>query len=144
MMKRDTAKRGWVAIATALIIEMVFLTDVRAQELLNEAPLVSIVRILAAPELFEGKAVRTSGFLRSDGRRYILFLSEEMAKQSIIESAICLDPSPESEGVFLKEARPLDGSYVRVFGLFSAKKKGPSGEYSGCFDAPSVKRIRSK
>jgi hypothetical protein len=79
---------------------------------------VSLVRLLALPEHYDGALVDVTGYLDDRG---LLFLTEDHAEVFDIETAIrFVDPTKDGEIL-----QHCVGSYARIVGTFGIRKEGP-------------------
>lgn len=88
---------------------------------------VSLVRLLAEPQLYHGKLVRVVGFCRLEFEGNALFLHEEDFDRRLRKNALWLNvgwPVPPD-----KES--LSDEYVVVEGVFDGRGKGHDDAYSG-------------
>jgi hypothetical protein len=90
---------------------------------------VSLVRLIVAPEKFDGHLVQVVGFCWLAFERRGLFLSEEDASRAVYENGVWLDLDGHKE---------LSGEYVLVEGTFNAKRFRVQG-YNGAIER--VKRF---
>lgn len=86
---------------------------------------VSIVQLLARPELFAGKRVRVIGFVNLEFEGNALYLSRELFEHGGSRDAIWVDV----EG--LPSAMKFRRGYALVEGTFSAGPSGHFGMFSG-------------
>jgi hypothetical protein len=125
-----------LALASSAVADDGFPAD-----MLNEAPVVPLVRIIANPKSFDGKAIETRGYVHLHGEDFAVYLSKEAAEHNIREHALWLDFSSREAKRRAAEFRKLDKSYARVMGFFNAKLGGPRGGYSGGFRAPILDAV---
>ena len=92
---------------------------------------VSLVRLLAAPEAYHGKAVQIEGFLRVGFESTAIYLSSEDAGYLITKNGlwVTIDEKPwEKQG---HKPDKFDKKYVLIEGLFDKNFCGHSGAFSG-------------
>ncbi len=88
---------------------------------------VSLVRLIATPQLFDSKIVRVVGFCRLEFEGNALYLHREDFERVLLTQAVQLDvPWPLPDGY-----RELTDTYVIVEGRFNSKRKGRTGAYAG-------------
>ncbi len=104
---------------------------------------VSLIRLIANPNDFDGKPVRLIAFLRLEFEGDALFVSRADYENRISKNGIWIDiPDPVE-----KEASEYSDRYVLVEGMFSAKDKGHMGLFSGALQKVSrveVWNVRGK
>jgi hypothetical protein len=89
---------------------------------------VSLIRLIAAPEEFDGKTVTVQGFLvLGEHPEFInqfpaLYLHEEDAKNLLADNSVWVAPS----GQMRHDREKIDHMYVRLTGIFRAHR-GPVG-----------------
>jgi hypothetical protein len=85
---------------------------------------VSMVQLIAAPQQFDGRKVRVSGFATVEFEGTALFLTREDMRYLNTKNGLWLDLGSE-------DRRTMDRRYVRVYGVFTAGMKGHRDAYSG-------------
>ena len=88
---------------------------------------VSLVRLLATPEKFEGSSVRTLGFLQPAHSGSALHLNQEDAKGTLVMNALWLKAAP----CLRQSGAPIRRGYVLIEATFTAVRHGPNNVYSG-------------
>jgi hypothetical protein len=87
-----------------------------------------MIVILAAPERYNGRPIRTNGFLRLQFEGNALFFHEEDYRQGLTKNALLLDLSTEEEAQF----KTLNGRYVLIEGTVWASRAAiESGQWGG-------------
>ena len=81
---------------------------------------VTLVRLIANPEKFDGKLIRVIGFLRLEFEGNVLYLHREDYDHAILGNGIWVDVTPE----MMKQNESLNLSYVLLEGIFSSSDKG--------------------
>lgn len=93
----------------------------------NNAQSVSIIRLIAAPERYDGKLVRVVGYLNMAFEGDSIYFHEEDFRRSLVENALWVEPA---EGM-RKELTKLSRRYVLIEGVFDASDTGHMGLFSG-------------
>lgn len=88
---------------------------------------VSIIQLIATPELFNGKKVRIVGFLRLEFEGSAVYLHREDIENAISQNSIAIELSDSQEFSW----RKLNNQYVVVEGRFSSIAKGHLSMRSG-------------
>jgi hypothetical protein len=94
---------------------------------------VTLVRLIANPEKFDGKLIRVIGFLRLEFEGNVLYLHHEDYENAILGDGIWVDVTP----VVAKQSATLNMNYVLLEGIFSAGERGHMGMWSG-----TIKQVR--
>ena len=81
---------------------------------------VSMIRLIASPETFDGKIVSTIGFLRLGTEEDTLFVNSEDSLHDIMDNAVWVGPDTSIH----EHRQLLDGNYVLLTGVFSSKPRG--------------------
>ncbi len=109
---------------------MLLLVSPGAAEVRHDAKNVPLLRLIAAPEQFDGVLIRTIGFLWLEFEGDALYLHKEDYENAIIKQSVWLDfPSGPSA-----EQRALRGNYVLVEGVFIADRSGHLGMHTGTIE----------
>jgi hypothetical protein len=116
-------------IALVCVMAALLVAPIQAQEPTN----VTLVRLIANPEKFDGKLIRVIGFLRLEFEGNVLYLHREDYENAILGDGIWVDVTPSME----KQRATLNMKYVLLEGIFSAGDKGHMGMWSG-----TIKRVR--
>lgn len=111
----------WREITVSLILGTTLSIAARADSLD-----VSLIQLIAAPEKYQGKAVRLMGFLRLQFEGNAIYLHKEDDEQSLYKNGLWLD-LPAGR----RTASQLDGNYVIVEATFDGKDKGHLDRWSG-------------
>lgn len=93
---------------------------------------VSILRLIATPEAFDGKVVCFIGYVRLEFEGTAAYLHESDAKCMITRNALWLAVSD------LPKHKELDGKYCILKGTFRAKSSGHMGLFSGAVEDLTV------
>jgi len=116
-------------IALACVITALLVAPIQAQEP-ND---VTLVRLIANPEKFDGKLIRVIGFLRLEFEGNVLYLHREDFENAILGNGIWVEVTP----VVTKQSATLNMNYVLLEGIFSAGERGHMGMWSG-----TIKQVR--
>lgn len=92
---------------------------------------VSLLRLIATPELFEGVTVQTQGYLVMTRRDSLLFLHREDFDRGLSFNAIALGV----DDVFDAAHRAMSGEYVILVGKFQPPSSGGANVFSGTMTA---------
>jgi hypothetical protein len=90
---------------------------------------VSMVELLARPEMFHGKRVRVIGYVRLEFEGNAIYLSKESYEAAIAKNALWLDPPIGS--ALAKKGAKWGPRYAIVEGRFDATMTGHMGSFSG-------------
>ena len=91
-------------------------------------PYVSIVQLIANPQLYEGKRIRIIGYLHLEFEGDAIYLHREDFEQAIPIDAIWII-TPKALTNEQREA--VNDKYVLCTGVFTAKRRGHMGMFSG-------------
>lgn len=116
-------------IALACVLTALLVAPIQAQEPTD----VTLVRLIANPEKFDGKLIRVIGFLRLEFEGNVLYLHREDYENAILGDGIWVDVTP----VVTKQSATLNMNYVLLEGIFSAGERGHMGMWSG-----TIKQVR--
>src|SRR5882724_1091506 len=116
-------------IALACVMAALLVAPIQAQEPTD----VTLVRLIANPETFDGKLIRVIGFLRLEFEGNVLYLHREDYENAILGDGIWVDVTP----VIKKQSATLNMNYVLLEGIFSAGERGHMGMWSG-----TIKQVR--
>jgi hypothetical protein len=116
-------------IALACVMTALLVAPIQAQEPTD----VTLVRLIANPEKFDGKLIRVIGFLRLEFEGNVLYLHREDYENAILGDGIWVDVTP----VVAKLSATLNMNYVLLEGIFSAGERGHMGMWSG-----TIKQVR--
>jgi hypothetical protein len=93
---------------------------------------VSLIQLIATPDVFEGKHVRVHGFVRIEHEGSAIYLHREDWENHLAKNGLWLaasDSAPEGS----KEAE-VNGRYALIEGRFTGKKHGHLGLWSGSIE----------
>lgn len=90
---------------------------------------VSIVRLIATPEAFDGKRVRVHGFVRVEHEGTAVYLHREDFERSLTKNGLWLQANDVAAPGSREAA--VQNRYALIEGRFSAKETGHRGLWSG-------------
>ncbi len=90
---------------------------------------VSLIRLIATPEKFDGKKVRVKGFLNLEFEGTAIFLNKEDSENYIPKNAIWIDVSKKF--IYAVHSSILNQRYVVLEGVFDVNNLGHESTYSG-------------
>lgn len=125
----ESIGRPMKLIAVACIMSTLLVAPIQAQEPAD----VTLVRLIANPEKFDGKLIRIIGFLRLEFEGNVLYLHREDYENAILGDGIWVDVTPAIK----QQSATLNMNYVLLEGVFSASERGHMGMWSG-----TIKQIR--
>jgi len=114
------------------VLVVVLVTQCREKELKqkihdpNEKK-VSIVRLIAVPDLYDKKTVQVKGFVNIDFEDCVIYLSKEDFEHELYKNGVWIDLSKDE----FKKLSGFDEQYVRLEGIFDRTNNGHMGDYSG-------------
>ena len=88
---------------------------------------VSIVRLIAVPDLYDKKTVQVKGFVNIDFEDCVIYLSKEDFEHELYKNGVWIDLSKDE----FKKLSGFDEQYVRLEGIFDRTNNGHMGDYSG-------------
>ncbi|WP_423146446.1 hypothetical protein [Rubrolithibacter danxiaensis] len=83
---------------------------------------ISVIRLIATPEKFDGKTMQVVGFLSMDREAPVIFLHKEDYENYLIENSILIDLS--SDFIKTKNLKNYDKKYIIIEGTFEMDKRG--------------------
>lgn len=92
---------------------------------------VSLLRLIATPESFDGVTVQTQGYLVMTSRDSLLFLHREDFERALSFNAVTLKVDDDSSATY----RAMTGEYVILVGKFQAPSSGRFNVFSGTLTA---------
>ena len=90
----------------------------------------TVLRLLARPELYDGRAVRVIGYCWLEFEGDALYLHEDDFLHGVMADAIWLSLSREQNGAY----RPASGGYAIVEGIFRASSHGHLSAFGGTLE----------
>jgi hypothetical protein len=91
---------------------------------------VSIIRLIATPEKFDGKYVRVVGFVSLEFEGTAIYLHKDDYQYKLIKNCLWLNLDSDTARAFEK----FDQKYVMVEGTFNAKNRGHLDLSSGALE----------
>lgn len=88
---------------------------------------VSIVRLIAAADLYHKKTVQVKGFVNIDFEDCVIYLSKEDFEHELYKNGIWIDLSKDE----FKKLSGFDEQYVRLEGVFDRTNNGHMDDFSG-------------
>jgi len=88
---------------------------------------ISLIQLIATPELFNGREIRVIGFLHLEFEGDALYLHREDFEHSITQNSIAIELSQPQDRVW----RKLGDQYAIIEGKFSSISKGHLGARPG-------------
>jgi hypothetical protein len=98
-------------------------SDTRVQN----AGLVSLIRLIATPESYDGRVVQVVGFLRLEFEGNALYIHEEDYKNGITKNAVWVVRNAKVND----RAEALNMHYVMLLGTFDAGRHGHMNLFGG-------------
>ncbi len=88
---------------------------------------VSIIRLIASPDTFDGKVVRIMGYLHLEFEGNGIYFHKEDYDRSLSKNGLWVDAPSE----MFREMVKMNNRYVLIEGVFSTKDEGHMGGWSG-------------
>ncbi len=88
---------------------------------------VSLIRLIASPEQFQGKRVRVIGYCRMEHEGNAIYIHSDFAKYGVTRNALWLEPSAEMK---TNEGK-IDQCYILVEATFDIRNQGHQRLFSG-------------
>lgn len=98
-----------------------------ANPLTGQAPTTSLIKLIAAPQEFDGKVVRFHAVLNLGFENNAVYLTKEHRENTVTSFGIWLNISPE----LAAERKWGSGKYFLVEGTFDSSDKGHMGLWMG-------------
>ena len=98
---------------------------------------VSLVRLIAHPEIYHGKTVVVCGIGNFEFEGTAIYLNTEAYKYCNYKSSVWLNFAEKFVDENIDKLNELKGKYVRVKGVFDAEKLGHFASCSGSIDVIS-------
>jgi len=113
-------------------IDSVDETEMRPYQLLDISQNVSLVKLIANPDKYDGKRIQVIGYLNLEFEGTAIYLHKEDYLKSIYENSIWVNFSDK----LTRKINPKNWNkkYVLVIGTFSAKNTGHMGMFGGTLD----------
>jgi hypothetical protein len=92
---------------------------------------VSLIRLIATPEAFNGKLIRVIGYVRIEFEHYAIYVHREDDQFKILKNGIALDLPAD----VIARRTEYDGKYVLLEGTFDSTRRGHMSASSGLIGA---------
>jgi hypothetical protein len=92
----------------------------------DRGPTTSLIRLIATPEKYQGKLIRTEGFVSLDHEFTAVFISESDYRRGLSANGISLTMTEAEKAKF----RAADKQYCWVVGILE-RRSGQKGNFSG-------------
>jgi len=102
---------------------------------------VSVVDLIARPELYDGRRVRVIGFVNFEFEGNALYLSRADWEYGVKRNGLWVDPPPRFESDWGPSRAEPNRRYVLIEATFQASRRGHLGLWSGALE--QVTRIES-
>ena len=107
-------------------------TEMRPLQLLDIYENVSLIKLIANPEKYEGKRIQVIGYLHLEFEGNAIYLHEEDYKHSISENGFWVNFSDKL--IIKQDPTEFNNQYVIIIGTFNATRKGHLSMFAGTFD----------
>jgi len=107
-------------------------TEMMPHQLLDVPSNVSLVKLIANPEKYDGKRIQVIGYLHLEFEGNAIYLHQEDFKKRISENGFWVNFSRK----LTRKIKPAEYSdnYVIIIGRFKAANKGHMSMFAGTFD----------
>lgn len=95
---------------------------------------VSLVALIARPELYEGKAVRVIGAFRLEFEGNAVCLHSEDIEKGISNNCLWISLDMAKVNANPEELKALNGGHALLEGTFTSRHRGHFGMYSGSIE----------
>jgi hypothetical protein len=126
---RTLGRIGAIAIVLLVGVATIGITRADKPAFFDIAEDVSMIRLIAAPERYDGKKVRVIGFACLGFEADVVFIHEDDYRRAIPKNALALRLTDQAGKMFDLKAAHL--KYVIVEGTFSAAEMGHMRAASG-------------
>jgi hypothetical protein len=143
-MKSNKHKGIIIGISTVIIICLSIISINMFTEVNNmvyaygniaqDAIEVSIINLIATPEIYDGKLVRVIGIGKVKFESNGLYLSKEDYKKAVTKNALWIDVDEERLGITYENLQKSNGKHVLIEGIFNSRGKGHFDRYSGAIE----------
>jgi hypothetical protein len=116
-----------VLVALSIFAVLLITPLVAAGSANPDALHVSIVRLIASPDSFEGKIVRIEGYLHLQFEGQAIYLHKQDYDRALTKNGLWVDAPVE----MLRQMAKMNDRYVLIDGVFSSKDEGHMGLWSG-------------
>lgn len=107
-------------------------TEKKPYQLLDIQENVSLVKLIANPEKYDGKRIQVIGYLHLEFEGNAVYLHEEDFKHSMSENSFWVNFS--SKLTKKQDPKKFSDKYVIIIGTFKANEKGHMGMFGGTLD----------
>ncbi|SEN56058.1 hypothetical protein [Niastella yeongjuensis] len=107
-------------------------TEMLPYQLLDVKENVSLVKLIANPEKYNGKRIQVIGYLHLEFEGKAIYLHEEDFKHAISENSFWVNFS--SKLAEKQDLKKFNNKYVIVIGTFNANERGHMGMFGGTLD----------
>jgi hypothetical protein len=107
-------------------------TEMKPHQILDIQDNVSLVKLIATPEKYDGKRIQVIGFLHLEFEGNAIYLHQEDYKHSLSANSFWVSFS--SKLSTKKNMKKFSNRYVVIIGTFKANEKGHMGLFSGTLD----------
>lgn len=107
-------------------------TETKPYQLLDIQENVSLVKLIANPEKYDGKRIQAIGYLHLEFEGNAIYLHEEDFKHSMSENSFWVNFS--SKLTKEQDLKKFSDKYVIIIGTFKANEKGHMGMFGGTLD----------
>ncbi len=98
----------------------------------DEPENVSLIRLIANPEKYDGKKLQVVGFLHLEFEGDAIYLHEEDYKKGLVQNSFWVEFSPKL--LKKKDPKKLSDKYVIIIGTFNAEHRGHMDMFGGTFE----------
>jgi hypothetical protein len=91
----------------------------------------SLLELIVRPEVYDGRPVRTIGFVHFEFEGNLLYVSEADWRHRVTKNGIWIDPPAGFQADSAASRRQTNDRYVLVEGVFDARSRGHLGMSSG-------------
>jgi len=107
-------------------------TEMKPYQLLDIQENVSLVKLIASPEKYNGKRIQVIGYLHLEFEGNAIYLHQEDYKHGISENSFWVEFS--SKLTKKRDLNKFNNRYVIIIGTFKANEKGHMGMFGGTLD----------
>lgn len=107
-------------------------TEMKPYQLLDIQENVSLVKLIANPEKYNGKRIQVIGYLHLEFEGNAIYLHEEDFKRRISANSFWVEFS--SKLTKKRDLNKFNDKYVIIIGTFNVNEKGHMGMFGGTLD----------
>ncbi len=135
--------RNWILRGTVLLLLLISLITIFVCKGVTaknygdtnaDAVNVSIIRLIAAPEEYDGKNVRVRGYINIEYEAMGIYMNKEDYENHITKNAVWLEFDYDKLGTDFKQIQRLNKKYVDIEGIFNCGYNGHFDMYSGTIE----------